>query len=235
MSSLSKKILVSGCGLSWSGQKEKTWVNILKSMGADIKDVGGPAVSNQWIINQVITELIESHSYTQVIIQLTSLGKLDVEMRDNREEVLVKNDSLRNFVFKGIWPSSVSSEHESKKLYNTWLTSPSLEVMDIFCKLMLLSKFCKGAGVDLIIFEGYHIPWTLTQAVHLKSIISNFNDPIYSHYENSASYQFHNFANYNSVPCLRYQADIANSIASRINFDVGNKIEGLKQKLQSAM
>ena len=65
-----KKVLVSGCGFSFGGQERKTWVNVLKSVGVNIVDVGGPAVSNQWILNQAFLKLLEDESINQVILQL---------------------------------------------------------------------------------------------------------------------------------------------------------------------
>ena len=112
MSLSNKKFLVSGCGFSWSGQERKTWVNILRAVGVDLVDVGGPAVSNQWIINRAFQQLL-ANQFDHVIIQLTSLGKLDVEINAERQH-LVNNDSLRNFVVDGIWPSSHSQEHPAK-------------------------------------------------------------------------------------------------------------------------
>ena len=51
------KILISGCGISFSGIKP-TWVKVLKLCGYDITDVSGPAISNQLITNQIIEKIL---------------------------------------------------------------------------------------------------------------------------------------------------------------------------------
>jgi hypothetical protein len=58
-----KKILISGCGFSFSKQERKTWVNVLKSVGVNIVDVGGPAVSNQWILNKTFINKNQHKQY----------------------------------------------------------------------------------------------------------------------------------------------------------------------------
>ena len=52
------KILISGCGLTWSKQERPTWVNVLKLCGVDIDDQAGPAISNQLILNNMIESVI---------------------------------------------------------------------------------------------------------------------------------------------------------------------------------
>lgn len=209
MSQLNKKFLISGCGLSWSGQERKTWVNILKATGLKITDVGGPAVSNQWIINKTILELLEN-PYDNIIIQLTSLGKLDVEINEERIKELVVNDTLRNFTYKNIWPSSASDDHESKKQYYKWLMSPSLDTEDIVVKLSLLHEICAIRKINLYVFQGYDIPWSEQQSHILKNII--INEPsLYNAYPNSIHYQFHDHIN--TVPCLSYQFVLAKLIS----------------------
>lgn len=233
MSQSNKKILVSGCGISYSKQQEKSWVKILHTMGVKIKDVGGPAVSNQWILNKVICELSSNTNYTHAIIQLSAIGKLDVEVFDNRESELVKADSLRNFTVQGIWPSSFSTEHQAKKLYNQFLVSPKLEVEDLFCKLILLADFCKRRQIELIVYEGYDVQWD-KYSDQLIDIVENLNDPWYTQYQKSDSYAHHNYQNYNTVPCLDFQIELASLVSKRVGIDLSTKLEWLKQKLQSS-
>ena len=142
-----QKILISGCGLSYSGQERKVWTNILKIAGANIIDVAGPAVSNQWILDQAFITLLNDNTITDAVIQLTSLGKLDVEVNLVRELALVKPDTIRNFIHQGIWPSSASQEHLSKKLWYEYLYSPNLEQQELFCKVLLfLDNFSAPAA-----------------------------------------------------------------------------------------
>jgi len=209
--------LVSGCGFSFGGQARKTWVNVLKSVGVNIVDVGGPAVSNQWILNQAFLKLLEDDSINQVILQLTSTGKLDVEVDPQRQAELVDTDSLRNFTFRGIWPSSHSVDHESKRLYNQWLTSPGLETQDVFCKIMLLQDWCQSRRIEFTVLQGYAISWTNQQQIALSSIIPNISDPLYDQYKRSEFYKYHDHPGQNTVPCEQYQIDLAASICQRID------------------
>jgi hypothetical protein len=211
MSNLSKKLLVSGCGISWSGQERPTWVKLFKLAGADIIDVGGPGVSNQWILNQTFLKLQEDTEIKVAIVQLTAIGKLDVEVDADRIGELVKPDSLRNFVHHGIWPSSASLDHAAKQLWNRWLYSPGLELEDIFCKLILLKSWCQTNGVELTVVQGYALKWETKQVDRLKDIITDIYLSISEEYENSPEYALR--TDDIGVPCLPYQLVIANYIA----------------------
>lgn len=228
MSQSNKKILISGCGFSYSGQERKTWVNILRSVGANIVDVGGPAVSNQWIINKTFTKLLEDPTVDIVILQLTSIGKLDVEINDERVEQLVEPDSLRNFTFQGIWPSSHSEEHLSKQLYTQLLYSPQLETEDLFCKIMLLTHWCITHNIKLIILQAYDIPWTNQHVEQLRDIILNLNDTLFSQYKCSPTYQYHDSTNSNAVPCIQYHCELADLISRLIAPDLLDRIHKIQ-------
>lgn len=151
------KILISGCGLSWSRQERPTWVNVLRLCGVDIDDLAGPAISNQLILNSMIDSVL-NNEYSQAICQLTATGKLDVEMTDDRQH-LVDNDPIRNFTHGGFWPSSNSTSHPSKKMYYEHLYSPKLEQSDIVYKWMLLKRLCDEKGIKLHTVYGYKIDW----------------------------------------------------------------------------
>jgi len=226
MSESNKKILVSGCGISWGRQLHKTWVNILRSVGADIVDVGGPAVSNQWILNKTFVELL-NQEFDHVVIQLTSIGKLDVEVDVERERELVKNDHIRNFTIDGVWPSSRSSDHPSKALYNQWLSSPRLETEDLFCKLILLHDWCQHRSIDLTVVAGYNIPWT----DHHKKFINEFvsGTPLYTQYQESIWYKLHDHLNYNTVPNIQFQLHLAEVLAQKTCPDLVPRIQKLQQ------
>jgi hypothetical protein len=206
--SLSNKILVSGCGFSWSGQERRTWVSVLKSVGAEITDVGGPAVSNQWIVNKAFTTLL-NNDYNHAVIQLTALGKLDVEVDETRIISLVNSDTVRNFTYKGIWPSSHSREHIAKDMYMRYLYSPTLEVEDLYCKILLLENWCNTHRVKLTVLQAYDIPWETRP-------VSIVNDtPLYQEYKKSQHYQLHDVSN--SVPCIQYQLAVAETVASIVD------------------
>lgn len=230
MSLSNKKLLISGCGLSYSGQERKTWVKIFQVLGIKLHDVGGPAVSNQWILNKTFIELLTgSNSYDKVIIQLTSIGKLDVEVNDERYNELVKSDSIRNFTFQDVWPSSASLEHDSKLLWHKWLYSPTLEVEDLFCKLKMLEHFCHAKNIELFVFQGYPIPWTIEQKSFLQSIITDIDNWLYKDYPDSEHYKFHDHTN--SVPSLSYQIVLARQIAQKCGIEIENKLHKLLDHL----
>ena len=72
------KILISGCGISFPGERP-TWVKILELCKLNITDLSGPAISNYLILNQLLIEL-NKNSYTHCICQLTCSVKLDVQL-----------------------------------------------------------------------------------------------------------------------------------------------------------
>ena len=229
----SKKLLISGCGFSWSRQHKKTWVNVLRASGVDITDTGGPAVSNQWIINRAFLNMLEQH-HDHVIIQLTSIGKLDVEIiHNNRYRDLVCTDSLRNFSVDDIWPSSHSTEHPAKSMYNEFLYSPGLETQDLFCKLLLLEDWCRTRGIEITVLQAYDIPWTTQQRLGLAHLIDNMHMPLYEQYKQSKHYQHHDHCNQNMVPCVEYHCDLAMFVATQTVPEVVNRLLRLQQACQS--
>jgi len=225
-----KKILVSGCGFSWSNQQHKTWVNVLKSVGVPMIDVGGPAVSNQWIFNKTVLALQNHSDIETVILQTTMIGKLDVEINAARVAELVTTDSVRNFVYNGVWPSSLSDEHCSKRLYNQWLSSPGLETEDLYCKIHMLSSMCREIGAQLIVLQAYEIPWLQSQLLHMPPNVINVDYPLYQEYK-SSWYQYHNYTNGNSVPAIQFQAMLAERIAGMVLPSSVIKIQKIRQLL----
>ena len=191
------KILISGCGISFQGERP-TWVKMLKLLGVDLVDVSGPAISNYLILNQLLEE-VQQNTYTHVICQLTSAGKLDIELNsDNRS--LMEQDTIRNFEYKGYWPSSTSTDHGVKELYYKYLYSPSLEKQDVKFKLQLLENLCAQKNIKLYIIQGYDIG------------ISEYN--IYGEYVKDAAYKHHDKSDHNAVPCRQFQVKIAKKINS---------------------
>ena len=148
----SPKILISGCGMSFGKGERPTWVKILKICGLDIVDLTGPGISNTTITNSIIEELYKN-DYSHVIVQITNPGKLDVELTDERKKIM-EQDPLRNYSWNGIWPSSVSDHHISKKNYYKYLHSPISEEKDLLLKLMHIQDICKSKKIKLLIFKG---------------------------------------------------------------------------------
>lgn len=222
------KILVSGCGISFSGQDAKTWVNILSLTGMDIVDVGAPAVSNQWILNRAFMQLETDPEIKQVIVQLTAIGKLDVEVNADRIRVLVAPDSVRNFTVDDIWPSSFSCEHESKRLWQQWLYSPSLEKQDVVCKLKLLKHWCDTQKIRLLVVQGYDMKWNATEKEQLSDIIQNIEYNIIEDYKNT---EWHKQNPQADVPVLEYQIKLAKTIAESFCPDLEPHLEKIQNKL----
>lgn len=229
MSKLNKEILVSGCGISWSGQTKKTWVSVLKAVGAKIIDVGGPAVSNQWIINSA-ADYVLSESPAVVIIQLTSIGKLDVEVTTERVNELVTTDSIRNFTFKNIWPSSASLDHPAKQLWHKWLYSPALEITDIRIKLSLLKEFLKSKNIDFFVFLGYNI----RPEHNLKNFLNLITLPEFVIYEDYMASDCFKKCQYkgNHVPELEYQIELATKINQICQLGADERLNKLQQQFK---
>jgi hypothetical protein len=242
------KILINGCGMTYSKQKVKTWVNMLQLAGCFVVDVSGPAVSNQWIINKTLLGIEQHPDIKTVIIQLTGLAKLDVDVDQTRINELVKPDPLRNFVIdsdfeikskeqigiSGVWPSSVSDHHESKKQWRKWLFSPALEIEDLYCKLVLLENYCQHRQIKLHVYQGYDIPWTAQQTTNLQNIIKNIDSSWYPEYVKSSYYQQHNHLNGNPVPCLGFQIALACVVSQLLPEIVQNKLTKFKSTYDSA-
>lgn len=221
-----KKLLVSGCGISFSGQQAKTWVNILSLAGADIVDAGAPAVSNQWIINRAFLQLEANPDIKQAVLQLTALNKLDVEVDDERIAALVEPDSIRNFTVDDVWPSSASEEHESKRLWKQWLSSPGLERQDVLCKLKLLKHWCNTNNVNLVVIQGYEMFWDSNQQAQLESIIHNIDYNIMDHYQSTTWYVGDHAID---VPVLGFQFEIALSVTQQVDPALTERVEKIRQ------
>lgn len=230
--------MISGCGITYEGVPHKTWPRVLKCLGYNIIDCSGPAVSNQWIFNKSLSGLLAEPDIHTVILQLTDVGKLDVEMDQARLRDLVIDDPLRNFVITpqnsvirvnqdtiadiadgSVWPSSFSQDHAAKQSWRRYLYSVGLELEDIFCKLIMLKAYCDQRNIDLLVFQGYDLPWCKKHLAHLTTIVKNINTSFSSEYHRSEFYQAHDHAAQNSVPCFAYQIRIAQEIAQYLHMD----------------
>ena len=196
-------------------------------LGTPVINLSAPAISNQWIVDRTAEHLLKNQDVDQVIIQLTGLNKLDVEIKDSkREQELVVADSLRNFIWQGVWPSSSSQEHLSKKLYNEYLYSPELLSKELAVKLAMLDFWCQAHDIKLHVYQGYTIPWTESDLELVKPIIKNINNPWYQEYIESNTYQLHDHANNNSVPCIEYAFVLAEHMAQVLSLN-SKKIKDL--------
>lgn len=229
---LKQKILISGCGLSWSGQTRKVWTNIFKIAGANIVDVGGPAVSNQWILDRAFIALLNDNSITDMVIQLTGLGKLDVTVDTMRELSLVEPDSIRNFTYQGVWPSSSSKDHISKQLWYEYLYSPKLETQEIFCKIMLIDHWCHTHNIKLTILQGYDINWSDEHQAQIKDKILNLDKTIWQDYAESKYFTEDSYDESNTVPGLGFQFYLANKLAKAIAPVLVDKINYINKQYE---
>jgi hypothetical protein len=218
---MSNKLLISGCGITFFGER-KTWSHIARAIGVKIIDVSGPAISNQTIINEIVEGIIK-HTPTHVICQLTSIGKLDIGIENDLQiQELVIPDTIRNFTWNGIWPSSVSDEHISKQHYYKWLYSERYEIRTLANQLMMLENFCISRGILLKVVQGYNINWNLAPAFNLTSLNKSFI--IYENYKSGEYYKYHSFSNKNTVPNILYQCVLTGIMLDMIGFEY-NKIK----------
>lgn len=230
--------MISGCGITYEAAPHKTWPRVLKCLGYNIIDTSGPAVSNQWIFNKSLSRLVDEPDIHTVILQLTDIGKLDVEMDQSRLRDLVVDDSRRNFVITpqnavirvdqhtiqdiadgAVWPSSFSQDHAAKQSWRRYLYSGGLELEDIFCKLIMLKAYCDQRDIDLLVFQGYDLPWHQEHSARLTTIVKNINTSFSSEYHRSIFYQAHDHSAQNFVPCFAYQVQIAQEIAQYLEMD----------------
>lgn len=203
------KILISGCGISWSKQERPSWVKVLKLCGADINDISGPAISNTLILNRSLSEVIKNE-YDQCVCQLTMLGKLDVEITGEDREKLWRDDPIRNFTQDDFWPSSLSDHHQAKKTYYKYLYSPTIEQDDLIYKVLLLQKICKEKNIRLHTILGYNI----NIEIQKRSLLDiDFTYNIYDDYRQGAYWQYHDHNNTkNTVPNKYFQIYLAKKI-----------------------
>jgi hypothetical protein len=225
MSQSRTKLLVSGCGITYTGQPSKTWATILKVAGIDVVDVSGPAVSNQWIVNRAFMQLQQDPEIKYAIIQLTALGKLDVEVDHIRELALVKSDSTRNFVVDGVWPSSTSIEHPAKAYWRELLFSPHLEQQDLEVKLTLLRAWCKQHEIQLLVIQGYNMYW------HNHNVMTKLIDQI--DWNIMADYQqtkWYCSSAKDDVPVTEYQFELAINLTKQILPASVDKLQEIYQR-----
>lgn len=218
------KILISGCGLSWSQQERPTWVKVLRICGVDIDDRAGPAISNQLILNNMI-EGVMHNDYSQAVCQLTSMKKLDVEVTNDKRKEAMSQDSIRNFTHNNYWPSSHSAEHESKKLYYEYLHSPSIEESDVIYKWMLLQRLCDEKQIKLHTVLGYDMPWT-NDAHRLIATDHGYN--IWNDYKTGEHWRLHDHSlgDRNTVPNKHFHLYLARKFnAAFLKLNIENKLD----------
>ena len=223
--SVNPKILIGGCGISYGDGELPTWVKVLKICGLDINDLTGPGITNGLILNLLIEDLFKN-DYSHVILQLTNMGKLDVELHEKNKK-LMENDSLRNYSFQNkYWPSSASAEHDAKKLFYDYLYSPGIEEKDTIIKTLYLQDICDKKGIELFIFQGTDIKWKDPLHKKIKKL-DNFN--VLSDYRNSIHYKNHDHNNRRTTPNKFYQIYLAKKINEIfLKQDINEKLDKFK-------
>lgn len=218
------KILISGCGLSWSRQERPTWSKVIRLCGVEVDDQAGPAISNQMILNNMI-ESVMDNQYDQAVCQLTRTGKMDIELTNDQRRAVMERDTIRNFVYKNHWPSSHSAEHESKRLYYEYLHSPGIEQSDIIYKWLLLQRLCDDKNIKLHTLFGYPIDWQ-NQRHHL--IQADHSYDVYTDYKDGEYYQHHDHSQgeKNTVPNKYFQVYLAKKInREMLRLPIDHKLE----------
>ena len=218
------KILISGCGITWSRQERPNWARVLKICGVDIDDRAGPAISNQTILNSMIESVLEN-DYDQAICQLTSDRKLDIELTSDARREAMSTDGIRNFTHGDIWPSSESTDHACKRMYYDYIYSPGLEQSDIIYKWMLLDRLCQERDVKLHTVLGYRIPW---QNKHYTMIRTDHDYNIWDDYVEGPYWQHHDHSvgKKNTVPNKFFQIHLAKKFNTQfLKLDIEHKLE----------
>jgi hypothetical protein len=108
------------------------------------------------------------------------------------------------------------------------LFSPTLEKEDVYCKLLLLEHFCKEQNIKLCVYHGYYIDWNIDQYTGLQHLIKNIDDDFYSVYLKSLHYQNHDHYDQNSVPCMGYQLELAQTVSKELSTDLQQKLSKFK-------
>ncbi len=227
-------ILTSGCGITFAQQGRPSWTKVLRVCGVEIVDAGGPAVSNEYILNNTIKHLANLQSpVDHVVCQLTGLGKLDIDVHgvpyEHRKQ-LTHTDTMRNFVWDGVWPSSTSKTTNIKKEYYKWIYSERLELENIIIKLSLIEQMCKDKKLPLTILQGYFIPWknvkSETYIAMYQALSFDKNFVIQDYYETTKCYEHHDSSNGNNLPNKQFAVHFAKKMNKDfLHFDIEHKLE----------
>ena len=142
-------------------------------------------------------------------------------MNDERMAMFEGNNvkANRQFIWKGMWPSSVSYYTTQKKDYYKWIYSSKVDLENTLLKMYLLQTLCEQRNIKLLIVQGYTIPWQESSILDKINFDKKF--AIRDLYEASDYYKFHDNTDGNSVPCVEFQK----YYAWKINEDFLNCID----------
>ena len=227
-------ILTSGCGITFAQQGRPSWTKVLKVCGIEVIDAGGPAVSNEYILNNTIQHLNNLQSpIDHVVCQLTGLGKLDIDVQGiayEHRKLLPQTDNIRNFTWDGLWPSSTSKISPIKKDYYKWIYSERLELQNIIIKLSLIEQICKNKKLPLTIIQGYFLPWKNVDSdiytAMLDKLTFDKNFVIQDYYKTTKCYEYHDSRNGNNLPNKQFAVHFAKKMNKDfLHFDIEHKLE----------
>jgi hypothetical protein len=202
------KLITSGCGISQRDFKHyPIWVHF-PTISHKLKhiSIGGPAVGNEYIGRTCKKHILENLDVEAVIIQWTSIGKLDLFVENENTLDEIKDFNLRNFVVdmnssvvnhKGFWPSSNSSDNFLKELYNNNFKSKIYDHIKDLEYILDIQTLCELHGIPYYFFFGYEFDFEFirntSELEHLYKSI-NWNKfmtrtPMYDLYQNSDEYK----------------------------------------------
>tara|TARA_S200002703_G_scaffold87970_1_gene75908 strand:- start:968 stop:1672 length:705 start_codon:yes stop_codon:yes gene_type:complete len=226
-------ILTSGCGITFGQQGRASWTKVLRVCGIDIVDAGGPAVSNEYILNKTIETICNlQQPIDHVVCQLTGVGKLDIDVSGveyQHRQRLPQTDNMRNFTWEGLWPSSSSKVGTIKKDYYKWYYSERLELQNIIVKLTLLDMLCNQKDIPLTILQGYFINWKNVKSESYLNMLDKIDFDkdfvIYDYYKQSKSYAKHDYTGGNNLPNKQFAVHFAKKMNREIlHLDIENKL-----------
>jgi hypothetical protein len=91
-----------------------------------------------------------------------------------------------------------------------------------------MEDYCRHKKINLLVFQGYELPWKPNQLNNLRDIIKNAKKSFFQEYKESFYYQHHDHKDQNYVPCFQYQIQIAKKIAAYLDLN-----EALNKKLSN--
>jgi len=202
------KLITSGCGISQREFKHyPIWVHF-PTLTHKLKhiSIGGPAVGNEYIGRTCKKHILENTDVDAVIIQWTSIGKLDLFVEDEDTLFQIKNFNLRNFVVdmdanvvdgRGFWASSSSDDNMLKELYNDIFRSRIYEHMRDLEQILDVQNLCELRNIPYYFFFGYSFDFDfIKETPELQYLYNNIkwnkfvtHEAIYDTYKESEEFE----------------------------------------------
>ena len=239
-------LLTSGCGISQREFKHyPIWVHF-PTLTHKLKhlSMGGPAVGNEFIGRVCKKHILENlDNELVVIIQWTSIGKLDMFVEDPEVIKQIKTFNLRNFIVdmkanivenRGFWASSHSDDNIIKELY---IQSKIYDHIRDLEQILDVQNLCELHNIPYYFFYGYSFDFEFIDSIkeleHLRNNIKwdkfVIHTPIYDLYKESDHYQYRIFQDprfMSPMPSfhidfyVKHIAPILDTYFTTINFDI---------------